>query len=135
MSGAEYSFWKARSMLASFHDPATLLTYRAARDRLFEPIEEQKIWRWTLWIRKACNPLKSHKTAKEMFGKAWSKTAEIWKGLEKKLGTGGGHPSDVGPPFAKIEAQRARLRSPDAERLLSDLPREPGLTLGINYIR
>jgi hypothetical protein len=48
MSGAEYSFWKARSMLASFHDPATLLTDRTARDRLFEPIEEQKIWRWTL---------------------------------------------------------------------------------------
>jgi hypothetical protein len=29
--------------------------------------------------------MKSHKTAKEMFGKAWSETAEIWKGLDKSL--------------------------------------------------
>jgi hypothetical protein len=58
------------------------------------------------------------------FGKAWRKSLELAE-----------HPSDVGPHFAKIEAQRARLRRPDAGRLLSDLPREPGLTLGINYIR
>src|ERR1700722_2630266 len=33
-----------------------------------------------------CNPLKSHKTAKGFFGKAWRKRAEIWKCLEKNLG-------------------------------------------------
>jgi hypothetical protein len=33
------------------------------------------------------NPLKSHKTDKEMFGKAWRKQAKIWKSLAKKLGT------------------------------------------------
>jgi hypothetical protein len=85
MSCAEFSFWKARSMLAYFDDPSTLPTDGAARDRLFEPIEGQNIWRGTLWVWKACNPLKSQKTAKKMFGKAWSETAEIWKGLDKSL--------------------------------------------------
>ena len=32
-----------------------------------------------------CNPLKSHKTAKAFFGKAWRKQPEIWKSLEKGL--------------------------------------------------
>jgi hypothetical protein len=36
-------------------------------------------------------------------------------------------------PFVETEAQRARPRSP--QNLLSDLPREPRLTRGINYIR
>ena len=37
---------------------------------------------WALWVWKPCNPLKSHKTAKAFFGKAWRKTTEIWKNLE-----------------------------------------------------
>src|SRR5271170_1803219 len=37
-------------------------------------------------VRDPCNPLKSHKTAKAFFGKAWRKQAVIWKSLEKKLG-------------------------------------------------
>src|SRR5277367_625846 len=36
-------------------------------------------------VRDPCNPLKSHKTAKAFFGKAWRKQAVIWKSLEKKL--------------------------------------------------
>ena len=32
-----------------------------------------------------CNPLKSHKIAKDLFGNAWSKTADIWKSLQKSL--------------------------------------------------
>ena len=36
-----------------------------------------------LW--KPCNPLKSHKTAKDFFGKAWSKTRDFWRSLEKGL--------------------------------------------------
>jgi hypothetical protein len=32
-----------------------------------------------------CNPLKLHKTAKGIFGKAWRKRAEIWKSLQKSL--------------------------------------------------
>ena len=39
-----------------------------------------------------CNPLKSHKTAKGIFGKAWTKIAEIWKSLAKKLGGRGRTP-------------------------------------------
>ena len=30
-------------------------------------------------------PLKSHKTAKALFGKAWSETREFWRSLEKGL--------------------------------------------------
>jgi hypothetical protein len=36
-------------------------------------------------IWKPCNPLKSHKTAKALFGKAWSETREFWRSLEKGL--------------------------------------------------
>jgi hypothetical protein len=32
-----------------------------------------------------CKPLKSLKTAKGIFGKAWRETAQIWKGLAKSL--------------------------------------------------
>jgi hypothetical protein len=49
-----------------------------------------------LWIWIYCNPLKSHKTAKTFFGKAWHwnrisleklgiGTAFLWKSLEKSL--------------------------------------------------
>jgi hypothetical protein len=47
------------------------------------PLSAPKTWRTTLWIWIYCNPLKSHKTAKTFFGKAWQKIALIWKGLEK----------------------------------------------------
>src|SRR5579863_3009865 len=36
-------------------------------------------------VWKPCNPFKSHKTAKEFFGKAWSKTRDFWRSLEKGL--------------------------------------------------
>jgi hypothetical protein len=36
-------------------------------------------------VWKACNPLKSHKTAKDFFGEAWSKTRDFWRSLEKGL--------------------------------------------------
>ena len=36
-------------------------------------------------VWKPCNPLKSHKTAKDLFGKAWSKTRDFWRSLEKGL--------------------------------------------------
>src|ERR1700684_1658480 len=36
-------------------------------------------------VWKPCNPLKSHKTAKDLFGKAWSKTRDFWRSLEKVL--------------------------------------------------
>jgi hypothetical protein len=47
--------------------------------------EGSKIWIRTLLVWSPCNPLKRHKTAKEIFGKAWTKTAWIWKSLQKSL--------------------------------------------------
>src|SRR5271155_3449018 len=45
----------------------------------------RKIWTASKGVWKPCNPLKSHKTAKALFGKAWSQTREFWKSLEKGL--------------------------------------------------
>ena len=45
----------------------------------------RKIWKASKGVWKACNPLKSHKTAKDLFGKAWSKTREFWRSLKKGL--------------------------------------------------
>src|ERR1700689_3663681 len=45
----------------------------------------RKIWKASKCVWKPCNPLKSHKTAKDLFGKAWSKTREFWRSLEKGL--------------------------------------------------
>ena len=44
-----------------------------------------KIWKASKGVWKACNPLESHKTAKDFFGKAWSKTRDFWRSLEKGL--------------------------------------------------
>ena len=46
----------------------------------------RKIWTASKDVWKPCNPLKSPKTAKALFGKAWSKTREFWRSLEKSLG-------------------------------------------------
>ena len=45
----------------------------------------RKIWKASKGVWKTCNPLKSHKTAKALFGKAWSQTHEFWRSLEKGL--------------------------------------------------
>src|ERR1700688_1275261 len=45
----------------------------------------RKIWKASKDVWKPCNPLKSHKTAKDFFGKAWSETREFWRSLEKGL--------------------------------------------------
>src|ERR1700733_2955449 len=54
---------------------------------LSSPGRRQKIWSWafsafSVFIHR--NPLKSHKTAKGIFGNPWRKQPEIWKCLEKK---------------------------------------------------
>ena len=56
-------------------------------------------------VWKPCNPLKSHKTAKDFFGKAWSKTRDFWRSLEKGL-EGALHSATVGslPPAASDQA-------------------------------
>src|ERR1700752_429190 len=45
----------------------------------------RKIWKASKDVWKPCNPLKSHKTAKALFGKAWSQTRDFWRSLEKAL--------------------------------------------------
>src|SRR5271163_4618009 len=46
---------------------------------------KRKIWKASKDVWKPCNPLESHKTAKELFGKVWSETREFWRSLEKGL--------------------------------------------------
>src|SRR5271170_3799321 len=43
----------------------------------------RKIWKASKDVWNPCNPLRSHKTAKAFFGKAWSKTREFWRSLKK----------------------------------------------------
>src|SRR6202789_4287324 len=43
----------------------------------------RKIWKASKDVWKPCNPLKFHKTAKALFGKAWSRTRHFWRSLEK----------------------------------------------------
>src|SRR5580700_5831661 len=45
----------------------------------------RKIWKASKGVWKTCNPLKYNKTTKDLFGKAWSKTREFWRSLEKGL--------------------------------------------------
>jgi hypothetical protein len=45
----------------------------------------RKIWTHQSAVWKLCNPLKSHKTAKDLFGKAWSETRQFWRSLDKGL--------------------------------------------------
>ena len=45
-----------------------------------------------------CKPLKSHKTAKGIFGKARRKLAEIWKSLQKSLEARRATGSAANPP-------------------------------------
>src|ERR1700734_2726530 len=56
-------------------------------------------------VWKPCNPLKSHKTAKDFFGKAWSKTRDFWRSLEKGLEV-----AFIPPPLAPSH-QRPPIRA------------------------
>ena len=49
------------------------------------------------------NPLKSHKTAKAFFGKAWSKTREFWRSLEEGL-EGAFIPPPSAPPTSGLKS-------------------------------
>src|ERR1700735_5026571 len=63
----------------------------------------RKVWKASKGVWTPCNPLKSHKTAKDLFGKAWSKTREFWRSLEKGL-----EGAFIPPPLA---AAASSLRS------------------------
>jgi hypothetical protein len=47
--------------------------------------EGTEIWRKSIRASGTCKPLKSLKTAKRLFGKAWQKTAQICESLAKNL--------------------------------------------------
>ena len=72
----------------------------------------RKIWKASKAVWNPCNPLKSHKTTKALFGKAWSKTREFWRSLEKGL-----EGALIPPPSAPTGGlrpswlRRAKLRS------------------------
>jgi hypothetical protein len=69
------------AMLLSSRSTEPSRAYGGAADRS----SEQKVWKGPFRFWKPCNPLKSHKTAKGIFGKAWRETAQIWKSLQKSL--------------------------------------------------
>src|ERR1700677_1984816 len=78
----------------------------------------QKIWKASKGVWKTCNPLKSHKTAKDMFGKAWSKTREFWRSLEKGL-EGAFIPPPLAPATSGLRSSRiaiARSEVPNKSR-------------------
>jgi hypothetical protein len=65
----------------------------------------RKIWKGGFWVWSPCNTLKFHKTTKAFFGKAWRKTCEIWKSLEKSL-----EPAIISPSRLSPQAPRGRAR-------------------------
>src|ERR1700683_1394133 len=66
-----------------------------------------KIWKASKGVWKPCNPLKSHKTAKDFFGKAWSKTRDFWRSLENGF-DGAIIPPPVAPPRQRPPTERDR---------------------------
>ena len=77
----------------------------------------RKIWKASKGVWKTCNPLKSHKTAKDLFGKAWSKTREFWRSLEKGL-----EGAFIPPPLAPATSG---LRSSWIVIARSEVPKQP----------
>src|SRR5271168_5238571 len=71
---------------------------------------KEKIWKASKDVWKPCNPLKSHKTTKDFFGKAWSKTREFWRSLEKDL-EGAFIPPPLAPSDQRPPIERDRHRS------------------------
>src|SRR5271169_1387590 len=79
----------------------------------------RKIWKASKDVWKPCNPLKSHKTAKALFGKAWSETREFWRSLEKGL-----EGAFIPPPLAPATSG---LRSSWIVTARSEVPKQPGV--------
>src|SRR5277367_4835534 len=70
---------------------------------------KEKIWTASRDVCKPCNPLKSHKTAKDFFGKAWSITRDFWRSLEKGL-EGAIIPPPLAPSHQRPPIERDRHR-------------------------
>ena len=68
---------------------------------------KEKIWKASKDVWKPCNPLKFHKIAKDLFGKAWSKTRDFWRSLEKGL-EGAFIPPSLAPSHQRPPIERDR---------------------------
>src|ERR1700687_328560 len=79
---------------------------------------KEKNWKPSKDVWEPCNPLKSHKTAKDFFGKAWSKTRDFWKSLEKGL-----QGAFIPPPLAPSH-QRPPIKGIVTAR--SEATKQPG---------
>ena len=84
----------------------------------------RKIWNASKDIWKPCNPLKSHKTAKAFFGKAWSKTCDFWRSLEKGL-EGAFIPPRLLPPANASDGAESSLRGAKLRSHPRAAPRGP----------
>ena len=81
-------------------------------------LKEKNLGKHQTDVWKPCNPLKSHKTAKDFFGKAWSKTRDFWRSLEKGL-EGAFIPPPLAPSHQRPPIKRDRHceeRSSEATR-------------------
>src|SRR5271168_3924019 len=76
----------------------------------------RKIWKAALWVWNPCNSLKFHKTTKAFFGKAWRKTCEIWKSLEKSLEPAIISPSRLSPQAGATDVGERIGRPPSKAR-------------------
>src|ERR1700757_4386831 len=83
---------------------STELHRRIRQMRPKEGGPRRKIWKASKGVWKTCNPLKSHETAKHLFGKAWSKTREFWRSLEKGL-EGAFIPSPLAPAASSLRSR------------------------------
>ena len=94
----------------------------------------RKIWKPSKAVWKPCNPLKSHKTAKDLFGKAWSKTREFWRSLEKGLQAAfippPLAPSRQRPPIERDRHCEEKLRSNPGSRSSRERRPERGKAAG-----
>src|SRR5271155_4860454 len=87
----------------------------------------RKIWKASKDVWKPCNPLKSHKTAKDFFGKAWSKTRDFWRSLEKGL-EGAFIPPPLAPSHQRPPIKRgSSLRGAKRRNNTGVASRGPGL--------
>src|ERR1700729_4118710 len=82
----------------------------------------RNIWKASKYVWKPCNPLKSHKTAKDLFGKAWSKTREFWRSLEKGL-EGAFIPPRLAPPASSRRSLLDRIAR--SEVATSEVAKQP----------
>src|SRR5580700_3510947 len=82
----------------------------------------RKIWKASKDVWNPCNPLKSHKTAKALFGKAWSGTRGFWRSLEKGL-EGAFIPPPLAPAASSLRSRWIVIARSEVAR--SEVAKQP----------